>query len=185
MSFNDELVSLLLPKYKGRLSITGSDTGKRFELYIEPGDVRSVLKAVYDAGYNYFIGITVIDYPMENVFELVYLLSSIERNGELLVVRTKIKRDEPFIDSVANIYPLAYYQEIEGYEFFGIIFRGHNGLRKWILLDNWEGPPPLRKDIDTRQIVLEIFYGGKRYERPRQWRSLGGYSGLERGGENE
>ena len=185
MSFNDKLISMLPSKYKGRVNIVGSDTGRRLELYIDSKDIRSVLKSAYEAGYNHFIGITVIDYPLANEFELVYLISSIERNGELLVVRTRIRRDEPFIDSVSDIYPLAYYQEIEGYEFFGVIFRGHNGLRKWILEDNWEGPPPLRKDIDTRQIVLEIFYGGKRYERPRQWRSLGGYSGLKEGKENE
>ncbi len=118
------------------------------------------------------VGITVIDYPDQGVFELVYMLTSIDKKGALVTIRTRIPRDNPVIETVSDIYPPAYYQEIEAYEFFGIMFRGHNGLRQWILEDNWAGPPPLRKDVDTRKIVLELYYGGKRYERPTQNRSL-------------
>ena len=183
-----ELINNLPEKYREAVVVTGSDTGRRIEVRVEPVDVPAVLVAAKKSGYNHFLGITVIDYPFRKTMELVYLVSSIERGGEMLAVRTELPRDNPVIDTVSDIYPLAYYQEIEAYEFFGVRFNGHDGLRKWILEDNWEGPPPLRKDVDTRKFVLEEYYGGKRYERPVQWRSLGGYSGpvgAEKSGKGE
>ena len=174
--FDAELLEKLPEKYRDKLCFVGSDTGKRHEVIVEPEDIRDVLEAVRDSNYPQLVGITVIDYPDQGVFELVYMLTSIDKKGALVTVRTRIPRDNPVIDSVSDIYPLAYYQEIEAYEFFGITFKGHDGLRQWILEDNWMGPPPLRKDVDTRKIVLDLYYGGKRYERPVQERSLGGYS---------
>ncbi len=180
---DEKLIEKLPEKYRGKVVATGTDTGTRQELFIEPNDLCGVVRTVKDAGYDHFLGITVIDYPDKNIFELVYLISSINKNSRLLAIRTQIPRDKPEIDSIHLVYPLAYYQEIEAYEFFGVKFRRHDGLRKFILEDNWEGPPPLRKDIDTRKIVLELYYGGKRYERPIQWRSLGGYSKVKETGE--
>ncbi len=170
--FDAELLDKLPEKYRDKLCFVGSDTGKRHEVTVDPEDIREVLKTVLEAGYQQLVGITVIDYPDQGVFELVYMLTSIDKKGGLVTIRTRILRDNPVIETVSDIYPLAYYQEIEAYEFFGIMFRGHNGLRQWILEDNWAGPPPLRKDVDTRKIVLELYYSGKRYERPTQNRSL-------------
>ncbi len=69
------------------------------------------------------------------------------------------------IDSVHDIYPIAYYIEREVYEMMGVVFRGHPNLKKWILEGNWEGPPPLRKDVDTPGFVIKTMYGGYRYGR--------------------
>lgn len=184
MEIDKELVEKLPEEYRDKVVVKGGDTGVRYELEIKPEDLCKVLPSVKDAGYDHFLGITVIDYPNDKIFELVYMISSIKKNGRLICIRTRIPRDNPVIDTASFIYPLAYYQEIEAYEFFGIRFNNHDGLRKWILEDNWEGPPPLRKDVDTRSIVLKLYYGGKRYERPVQWRSLGGYSKAKsKGGE--
>jgi NADH:ubiquinone oxidoreductase subunit C len=176
MDVDKDLLDKLPEKYRDKIHMIGTDTGVRAEVTIDPEDVCAVVRAVKDAGYDHFLGITVIDYPDKGVFELVYLISSVKKKARLVAVRTSIPRDNPIIDSIHLVYPLAYYQEIEAYEFFGVRFRNHNGLRKFILEGNWQGPPPLRKDVDTRKIVLNLYYGGKRYERPVQWRSLGGYS---------
>jgi NADH:ubiquinone oxidoreductase subunit C len=184
-SIIDKLRETLPEKYRDKIVYTGKDTGKRYEIVIEPEDICAVARSVKEAGFDHFIGITVIDYPDKGVFELVYLIESVAMNGELVAIRTTIPRDNPEIDSIHMVYPLAYYQEIEAYEFFGVKFRRHDGLRLFILEDNWRGPPPLRKDVDTRKIVLELYYKGKRYERPEQWRSLGGYSKVAGEGEGK
>lgn len=181
MKMDEELVEKLPEKYKNNIIIKGTDTGERIEIMIEPQDLCRVLPAIKEAGYDHFIALTVIDHPDENIFELVYLIDSISKNGRLVAVRTKVPKNNPVIDTASFLYPLAYYQEIEAYEFFGVRFNNHDGLRLWILEDNWRGPPPLRKDVDTRGIVLKLYYGDKRYERPVQKRSLGGYSLIRKG----
>ncbi len=143
------------------------DRENKVVVKIKPGKLRDVVKALVEAGFNHFLCIEAIDWwKKDNTFEMVYMLSSPERGGPIVMLRFKIPRDNPVVDTISDMVPLAYYQEIENYEFFGIEFKGHGGLRKWILQDNWEGPPPLRKDFDARAWVLEVYYGGKRYERP-------------------
>ena len=138
------------------------------EVLIRPENLRKVVKIIKELGFDHFLGIETIDWwKKDNTFELVYMISSTKRGGQIVFIRFKVPREYPVVDSIHDIYPLAYYQEIENYEFFGVIFRGHDGLRKWILEGNWEGPPPLRKDFDSRKWVLETYYGGKRYERPK------------------
>ena len=145
--------------FKGRKSY--------IEVMVKPEYIREVMKRVKGLGYTHFVGIETVDwYGTDDTFELIYYVSSVQRGGDMVIVRTKIPRQNPEIDSIHDIFPFAYYQEIENYEFFGIRFRGHDGLRLWILEGNWEGPPPLRKDFDSRQWVLEHYYGGKRYSRP-------------------
>ncbi len=152
----------------------GADTGRRIELEVEPDGLRAALERALEQGFDHFIGIDVVDFPKAGVMEVYYFVESVQRGGELMVVKVRIPRDEPVLETVSDIYPLAEYQEIEAYEFFGVEFKGNRSLRKWILDENWEGPPPLRKDVDTRKFVLETYYGGKRYERPKQERSLQG-----------
>ncbi len=136
-------------------------------VYIKPENLRTIITKLKELGFDHFLGIETIDWwKKDNTFEMVYMLSSVSRKGQIVFVRFKIPRDNPIVDTIHDIFPLAYYQEIENYEFFGVVFKGHNGLRKWILDGNWDGPPPLRKDFDARKWVLETYYGGKRYERP-------------------
>ncbi len=47
----------------------------------------------------------------------------------------------------------------------GVVFSGHPNLKKWILEGNWDGPPPLRKDVDTPSFVVKTMYGGYKYGR--------------------
>jgi len=152
--------------------LKGADTGRRIEVEVEPSQLRERLRRALEEGYDHFIGINVVDYPRAGVMEVYYFVESVQRGGELLVVKLRVPRENPALDSVSDIYPLAEYQEIEAHEFFGLDFRGNGSLRKWILDENWEGPPPLRKDVDTRKFVLETYYGGQRYERPKQEKSL-------------
>ena len=51
------------------------------------------------------------------------------------------------IASVVSIWESAHFHEREAFEMFGITFEGHPDLRKLLTLDNWDGPPPMLKDI--------------------------------------
>jgi len=168
MSTEEDLLTMLrdrLPKDKVR-EVNITKWLNKFEIITDPENIRYVILALKGLGFNHLVAIETIDWlKKEPTFELIYYLASIERNGAMVLVRTKIPRDNPVIDSIHDILPFAYYQELENYEFFGITFRGHKGLKLWILEDNWDGPPPLRKDFDSVKYALEHYYKGLRYER--------------------
>ena len=108
-------------------------------------------------GFDYLSCVTAVDYP--EYFELVYCLGSLERGGELMVLKVRLEdKENPAISSLSSIWGGAWLQECEVYDFFGIRFTGHPDLRRIFL---WEGFPghPLRKDfqpawaIDTAELV--------------------------------
>jgi NADH:ubiquinone oxidoreductase subunit C len=95
-------------------------------------------------------GIAGVDYPTHKKLEALYFLGSFSKPDTqdiLVIMKTELPRDNPSIASVVSIWQSAHFHERETFEMFGITFVGHPDLRKLLTLDNWEGPPPLLKDI--------------------------------------
>lgn len=57
----------------------------------------------------------------------------------------RLEGDDPHIDSLADLFPGADWQEREQYDLVGVVFDGHPDLRRLMLPEDWEGHP-LRKD---------------------------------------
>jgi NADH-quinone oxidoreductase subunit B len=131
---------------------------------VNPERIRDTLVDLKNKGYILFVNINTVDYPDKGVIEVYYVLEN-PSDGSQVWVKTYVKRTGPEIDSVHDIFPLARYIEREVYEFMGVVFRNNPGLKKWILDGNWEGPPPLRKDVDTAGFVVKTMYGGYKYGR--------------------
>ncbi len=87
---------------------------------------------------------TCVDWIEEGEFELLYLLFSTTHLDHIWV-STRVSRENPVINTVSNIYPVAEFQEREVYDLFGVQFGGNKDLRRIFLDDDWEGYP-LRKD---------------------------------------
>ena len=126
--------------------------------------IREALIKLKNEGYTLLNNINAVDLPKNGVIE-VYFIVEKPVKGEQIWVKTYVPRVNAVIDSIHDIYPLAYYIELEVHEMMGIEFRGHPSLKKWILDGNWEGPPPLRKDVDTAKWVVKVHYGGYPYGR--------------------
>jgi len=130
----------------------------------KPENIKRHLLELRDRGYTLFININSVDLPEKGVIELYYIVEK-PGEGDQFWVKTFVDRYNAEIESIHDVYPLAYYIEKEVHEMMGIKFRGHPDLGKWILKDNWEGPPPLRKDVDTAEFVVKTQYGGYKYGR--------------------
>ncbi|OPZ18657.1 MAG: NAD(P)H-quinone oxidoreductase subunit J [candidate division BRC1 bacterium ADurb.BinA364] len=76
--------------------------------------------------------------------EAVYHLYSYT-HFHLAVVKAALDRQNPEIDSVADLWAAADWHERETYDMLGVRFRGHPHLRRILLPDDWEGYP-LRRD---------------------------------------
>jgi NADH-quinone oxidoreductase subunit C len=89
---------------------------------------------------------TAVDWPRrEKRFDLVAILYSFAHNTRLrLKVPLGVGEEA---SSLTGIWPAANWLEREVFDLFGIVFRGHPGLKRILLPDEWQGHP-LRKDYD-------------------------------------
>src|SRR5437870_3331407 len=103
------------------------------------------LKEDLETGMDYLFCLTCIDWKTH--LTMVYHLSSTKFRHNI-VVRCKLDRNLPEIESVSHIWRTAEFHEREVYELFGVKFLNHPDLRLLILPDGWEGKNPLRKDFE-------------------------------------
>jgi NADH-quinone oxidoreductase subunit C len=112
-------------------------------------------------------------------FDVVYHLVSPHRRAR---VRLKVRlHSDQSIDSLTAVFPGAGWPERELYDLFGIVFDGHQDLRRLMMPEDWEGHPlrkdypvQLRKDAQTfmpLQVSEEEFKANMerdRYQRSRK-----------------
>ena len=68
----------------------------------------------------------------------------------------------PEIDSCAELFPTAEFQEREAYDFFGIAFRGHPDLTRILLPEDYVGWP-LRRDFPIGGEPVTFTYNERAY----------------------
>jgi len=107
------------------------------------------------AGYIHLSAISCVDWIDDSEFELVYHVWSYEA-GSLISAHIRIPREPGVYLSVYDLYQPAAFFERDIHEMFGVYFEGSPDMEKFILTE-WNGPPPMRKEFDTRQYVHDTF----------------------------
>ena len=103
-----------------------------------------------ELGFDRANGAGGADYLRDQKMEVIYHVSNLTRKETrdiVLSVKEIIPRSSPKVNSLVSIWPSVENFERETYEMYGITFDGHPHLEKLFLIDNWDGPPPLRKDV--------------------------------------
>jgi NADH-quinone oxidoreductase subunit C len=77
---------------------------------------------------------------------VVYHLLSIEHNFRVRIKTFAADEDYPVVDSVNDVWPAANWYEREAFDLYGIVFQGHNDLRR-LLTDYGFVGHPFRKDF--------------------------------------
>ena len=85
----------------------------------------------------------------------VYYMTNTDTHELLHVKVVAPNREDPFLHSVVDVWPVANFQEREVYDFFGIRFIGHPDMRRMFLRNDWVGYP-LRKDYDPASNPLRL-----------------------------
>ncbi|MDP3921611.1 MAG: NADH-quinone oxidoreductase subunit C [Candidatus Omnitrophota bacterium] len=121
----------------------------RDSLLVEnPADLHNVvlaLKSDSDLRLDYLSSLTASDFV--DYLETVYHLYSIDKRIGPVVLRVRVKRDNPKIPSLVAIYRGAEFQEREAYDTYGITYEGHPDLRRIFMWEGFEGFP-MRKDYE-------------------------------------
>ena len=115
---------------------------------VPPGEIHEGCRRLKEAGFDYLLFVTAVDYPQEQRLELVYALSNFVDGRELGLV-SWIDRAAPRVDSVCDLWDTAEWHEREVFDLIGVHFDQHPDLRRILLDDSWEGHP-LRKDYMDR-----------------------------------
>jgi NADH-quinone oxidoreductase subunit C len=98
-------------------------------------------------------------------FAVVYHLLSIEHNQRLRI-KVRLDAELPTVDSVTSIWSSANWFEREAFDMFGILFRGHEDLRRILTDYGFVGHPfrkdfplignvEMRYDADKKRVVYE------------------------------
>ena len=98
--------------------------------------------------FNVLIEVTAADYvPRDPRFEVVYHLLS---TGNRLRLRLKVRvGNGGSVPTVQSVWRGAGWLEREVWDMFGILFDGHNDLRRLLMPEDWEGHPA-RKDYPVQ-----------------------------------
>ncbi|MDE6782395.1 MAG: NADH-quinone oxidoreductase subunit D [Paramuribaculum sp.] len=106
--------------------------------------------------YNEALGfdflVTIVGMDWNESMGCIYYLTSTRTNEHVAVKVTTANRENPAIDSVADLWAIATIFEREVYDFFGIIFVGNPDMRRLFLSIDWKGYP-LRKDYDENPDI--------------------------------
>jgi len=107
-------------------------------------------------GFDWLRCITGVDHIEDKWLTVVYDLHATgkpDAAGEMwhvrneIAVKVRLDRDNPNIQSVADVWPTADWHEREAYDLLGVTFDGHPDPRRILCCDDWVGHP-LRKDYE-------------------------------------
>lgn len=102
--------------------------------------------------FDYLFCLTCVDWKT-HLTMVYHFTSTIHRHT--VVIKVKLDRANPQIETVCDIWRTAEFHEREVYELFGVNFVNHPDLRKLILPDDWVGFP-LRKDYDDPVNMIKL-----------------------------
>lgn len=146
-----------LQQYLGGLgSLTFEEGGEWINLFVEPADFRALMEQLRrdeQLGFDYLFCLTCVDFKTH--LTMVYHLSS-TRYRYNIVVKSKLDRQQPEIETVCDIWRTAEFHEREVYELFGVKFLNHPDLRLLILPEGWEGKNPMRKDFEDEVNMIRL-----------------------------
>jgi len=149
---NEELITELTTIQPNLVPEAG---GEWPNFFVEVGDWPKLAQALRfkdDLFFDYLFCLTCVDWKTH--LTMVYHLSS-TRHRHNIVIKSKLNREKPEIQTVCDIWRTAEFHEREVYELFGVNFLNHPDLRKLILPDDWVGYP-LRKDYEDPINMIKL-----------------------------
>ena len=101
---------------------------------------------------DYLFCVTCVDWKTH--LTMVYHLTSTTYR-HTLVIKAKLDRNNPEIETVSDIWRTAEFHEREAYDLFGVKFLHHPDLRRLLLTDDFDGYP-LRKDFEDPINMIKL-----------------------------
>lgn len=149
---NDQLKTALSALVQ---DVSYDETGEWLNVQIGPAEWKAFaaqLKADEDLAFDYLFCLTCVDWKT-HLTMVYHLTSTVHRHT--VVVKIKLDRNHPEVDSVSDIWRTAELHEREVFDLFGVTFLNHPDLRRLLLTEEWEGWP-LRKDYEDPVNMIRL-----------------------------
>ena len=147
----DNLIKSLREHFPTDIKDATTVRRSRINITVSPDKIVDVALFIRDKfGFDHPTGVSAVDYNRESRFEIVYHLTSIAKSDQrdiLLNLKESVPRNTPKTTSLVKVWPGVENFERESIEMFGLQFEGHPKPEKLFLNDNWDGPPPMRKEV--------------------------------------
>jgi NADH-quinone oxidoreductase subunit C len=141
----DELANRFKDKFGADIQVSDVDRPEAY-LYVYASRYRELCnfaKSDPDLDLDLLFQLAGVHYP-DDRFEIVLCLSSHEKFHNA-VIKVKLDKDNPAIDTVSDIWGAAGWYEREAMELFGIKFENHPDPRPLLLYEDWDHGYPMRK----------------------------------------
>lgn len=136
------------------------ETGEWLQVQVEAGEWKQFAQWLRTDALNmdFLFCLTCIDWSAtaagKTLLTMVYhFTSTVFRH--VLVVKVKLDRNNPEIETVSDTWRTAEMHEREVFDLFGVKFLHHPDLRRLILTDDFEGYP-LRKDFEDPINMIKL-----------------------------
>ena len=136
-------------------SIVFEEGGEWINLVIAPEEWKSFAKQIRSTpglDFDFLFCLTCVDWKT-HLTMVYHVTSTIHRHN--IVVKAKLDRVTPEIETVCDIWRTAEFHEREQFELFGVNFKNHPDLRRLILTDDFQGFP-LRKDFEDPVNMIKL-----------------------------
>jgi NADH:ubiquinone oxidoreductase subunit C len=138
------------------MGLSFEEGGEWINMNVDVNEFRGMmekLRSDVQLMFDYMFCLTCVDWKTH--LTMVYHLSSTQFRHNL-VVKVKLDRTKPEIETICDIWRTAEFHEREVYEFFGVNFLNHPDLRLLILPEGWEGKNPMRKDFEDPVNMIKL-----------------------------
>ena len=119
---------------------------------LEPAMLRTEMKALKQAGYDYLANLVGMDWGGGGGLGVVYELENTVTHATTWLKTSTTDRENPILPTVSDMWDIANIYEREVYDFYGIKFAGHPDMRRIFLREDWVGFP-MRKDDNPEEEI--------------------------------
>ena len=136
-------------------SVVFEEGGEWITAFVDGSNWKTIAQQLLsneDFKFDFLFCLTCIDWKTH--LTMVYHLTSTTYRHSL-VIKAKLERNDPAIETVADIWRTAEFHEREVYDLFGVKFLHHPDLRRLLLTDDFNGYP-LRKDFEDPVNMIKL-----------------------------
>jgi NADH-quinone oxidoreductase subunit C len=130
------------------------ETAEWLNVQVEPTEWKAMAQWLRNSvlQMDYLFCLTCIDWKTH--LTVVYHFNSTSHRIPI-VIKIKLDRENPQVETVSDIWKTAEFHEREVFELFGVQFLHHPDMRRLILTDDFEGFP-LRKDFEDPVNMVKL-----------------------------